>query len=162
MIFIDRKSIYFVIFILAIGAALSGLLFLYFKKPVAVQTNGFSYAHILHGPTVDIPVSIADTEQAREQGLSDTQSLPTGSGMLFIFDTPDTYGFWMKGMQYPLDIVWLDSNLTIVDIAHSVSPASYPKIFYPTHAAKYVLEVNAEFSTDRALEIGQKMTILAK
>src|SRR5665213_2781686 len=56
----------------------------------------------------EIPLSIAgvtltafvsDTDAARTQGLSDTPSLPTGTAMLFVFDTPGQYSFWMKDMN---------------------------------------------------------------
>ena len=171
---LTHKYIYYVISILlAIGAACIGLLFLHFGS------NGFSGApfsqsnsiktvngggqrvisSVLHAPTVDIAITIADTEQSREQGLSDTTSLPTNSGMLFVFDTASKYGFWMKDMKYNLDIVWLDENLKIVDITTDVSANSYPKIFYPSQPVRYVLEVNGKFSTAHDLKVGQIVTI---
>src|SRR5690606_29625859 len=61
-------------------------------------------------------IEIADTDQARQKGLSGRQKLPRGSGLLFIFPKPDYYSFWMKEMNFPIDIIWLDSDKKIVDI----------------------------------------------
>ncbi|MEO5646703.1 MAG: DUF192 domain-containing protein [Candidatus Paceibacterota bacterium] len=163
--------IYYVLSILlAIGVAVIGLLFLHFSfgapfsHTVSMQlVNGDGkYASVLHAPTVDIPVAIANTDQSREQGLSGTTTLPPDSGMLFVFDTPGKYGFWMKDMSYGLDFVWLDANLTIIDITPDVAAISYPKIFYPSQPVVYVLEVNEKFSTAHGLTIGQKLNLSQK
>src|SRR4051812_48326835 len=57
-----------------------------------------------------ISIEVADTPEARERGPSGRESLPQGSGVLFVFDAPATYGFWMKDMRFPIDIVWLDEE----------------------------------------------------
>jgi uncharacterized membrane protein (UPF0127 family) len=63
--------------------------------------------------------------------------------MLFTFDYPDMYAFWMKDMEFPIDIIWLDDSFKIVHVESGVSPQSYPKIFRPTKESSFVLEVNA-------------------
>src|ERR1700744_2057454 len=100
---------------------------------------------------LEIPVAIADTAAKQQQGLSDTPSLPANDGMLFAFDTPGKIGFWMKDMNYSLDFVWLDNSMKIVAIDTDVTPATYPKIYYPPQDISYVLEVNAGFSTTHNL-----------
>ena len=87
-------------------------------------------------------IEVADTDDERMQGLSDRDSLPRGSGMLFIFEKPGVHGFWMKDMRFPIDIVWLDESYKVVDIARSMSPNSFPHVFYPPRPVKYVLETN--------------------
>jgi uncharacterized membrane protein (UPF0127 family) len=155
MVFMVNKKIsyiHYAIFIqLAIGAALLGLLFLHRAERMTTS----SAQPALHSGALTIPVTIAATAQTREQGLSNTASLPTDNGMLFIFDTPGNYGFWMKDMHYPLDMVWMDSGMNIVTITPHVTVASYPKIFYPTAPVRYVLEVNDGFSTRHDLKVGQ-------
>jgi uncharacterized membrane protein (UPF0127 family) len=153
MILVNKTSIYYVIFILAIGAGIFGLLFLHHTGP--------AHTAILHG-SIDIPVSIADTEQSRDQGLSDTASLPVDAGMLFVFESTGKPGFWMKDMQYPLDFVWLNDNLEIVDITPTVAVDTFPSVFYPSQPIRCVLEVNAGFSTAHSLKIGQKFELVQK
>lgn len=88
-------------------------------------------------------VDIANTPELRELGLSGRDSLATGTGMLFIFDAAGQWGFWMKGMSFPIDIIWLDQDFKPVQVATNVSPNSYPKTFYPRQEALYVLELPA-------------------
>jgi uncharacterized membrane protein (UPF0127 family) len=150
MVLVNKTSIYYVIFILAIGAALLGLLFL---RSMSV------HGAVLHAGTVDIPVTIADTVQSRARGLSGTPSLPSNVGMLFVYGSSDKYGFWMKDMHYPLDLVWIDEDFKIVDIAANVSPDTYPHVFYPAVSARYVLEMNGGFSTIHSLVVGQSVLL---
>ena len=51
-----------------------------------------------------IKVELAITPEARAQGLSGRPSLSENEGVLFVFDKPDKYSFWMKNMNFPLDI----------------------------------------------------------
>jgi uncharacterized membrane protein (UPF0127 family) len=108
---------------------------------------------------LEIPVSVADTSEEQEQGLSGTLFLPPNTGKLFVFNTDDRYGFWMKDMRYPIDIIWIDKDMRIVDITHDIASDSYPKIFYPSVPVRYVLEVNAGFSTVHQLIENQLLEI---
>lgn len=113
------------------------------------------------GDGTSISVTIAGTDAKREQGLSDTSSLLPGTGMLFVFDTSGKYGFWMKDMQYPIDIIWIDTDGRIITVAPNVRPDTYPDtVFYPLVPATYVLEVNAGFSALHRLETGQSISII--
>lgn len=89
-----------------------------------------------------ITVEIADAPAERRRGLSGRASLPTGTGLLFIFDKPGYHGFWMKEMNFPIDILWLDDDFKIVDSWLNAEPASYPKVFTPKIKTRYVLETN--------------------
>lgn len=141
---------YFCIWALSIGILCA--VFVLLRHPQKPQGASVSY----HGYT--LPVSIADTPQALEKGLSGTAMLAPDTGMLFIFKTPGQYGFWMKDMQYPLDIIWLDSSFKIVHIEENVTPATYPKIFYGTPDTLYVLEVNAHTASKMQFIEGQNFT----
>lgn len=90
-----------------------------------------------------ILVKQAKTLEERENGLSGTSELPVGQGLLFTFPVPDRYGFWMKDMNYPIDMFWFDSQFKLVNKELSVSPDTYPNVFYPPVPATYVLETRA-------------------
>ena len=102
----------------------------------------------------EIKVTVADTPDIQEQGLSGKKELKADEGMLFIFSNPGTYGFWMKDMLFPIDIIWFDSNRKIVDEWQSARPESYPKIHAPRDASQYVLEVQAGFFASHVLKNG--------
>ena len=97
---------------------------------------------------------VVDTEEQRMQGLSEKGFLPSGMSMLFVFDKPDTYGIWMKDMNFPLDIVWLDKDKKIIYTLSHVDPSTYPHVFYPPTEALYVLEVRSGFLENQGIKVG--------
>ncbi len=109
--------------------------------------------HIQIGNTT-VAVEVADTEALREQGLSGRSDLPNGQGMLFVFESDDTFGIWMKDMLFPIDIVWADASGTVITIAKNVAPDTYPKVFYPSTPARYVVELPAGFAAAHGVAEG--------
>ena len=105
-----------------------------------------------------IHVRIADDDRKRELGLSYFKELPADQGMLFLFDQPGVYPFWMKGMNFPLDIIWLkkapQNSFEVVFVAESVDPATYPRIIDPNTEADAVLEINANSATRSGVAVG--------
>lgn len=106
------------------------------------------------GP-ISLQASIADTNEERAQGLSDTPYIPAGIAKLFIFDTSEKWSFWMKNMNYPIDIFWVDESGRVVHVVEEAKPDSYPKIsFIPPVPAKYVIETKAGFAQENNIEVG--------
>lgn len=106
-----------------------------------------------------VEVSVADTFAEQSRGLAGVESLRDNEGMLFVFGTPGRYGFWMKGMKIPIDIIWLDKHGVVVDMKENVPPSSYrsnedAETFLPARAASYVLEVRAGFAEAHGVKIG--------
>lgn len=106
-----------------------------------------------------ISLIIADTEEKREKGLGNRDYLPKNKGMLFVFDKPDAYGFWMKDMRFAIDIVWLDENKKIVHIEKNVLPNTFPNTFIPPQKSLYVIETNVGFVDENDLEVGKILTL---
>ncbi len=79
--------------------------------------------------------------------------------MLFVFDEPGKHGIWMKDMRFPLDIIWIDNNLRIVDIKKNISPDTFPEVFEPKSDATFVVEVNAGFAERNDLMIGSELVL---
>lgn len=154
-----------IIFIALVGFfILAGLFFLLFsssdKTPVQgdqtkngnneINTGGFLYSLKIN--EIDLYVELADTPEKRAQGLSGRKELNHDRGILFVFDKSDAYSFWMKDMNFPIDIIWIGEDLKIADITRNVNPESYPKTFQPKKSAKYVLEVNAGWSLKNGIQ----------
>lgn len=106
-----------------------------------------------------LSIEVADTESAREQGLSGRAGLPEGKGMLFVFEQDGTWGIWMKDMLFSIDIIWMDAAGTVLTVAAKVSPDSYPKIFFPVAPARYVLEVPAGYARKAGIAEGVKIVL---
>lgn len=104
-----------------------------------------------------IRAEVASTEAAREKGLSGRAELGQDQGMLFVFDEVGKYCFWMKNTNFPLDILWLDSDKKVVDIELNISPDTYPASFCPEKAAKYALEVNSGLSQQEGVGLGSQL-----
>ncbi|KND47184.1 MAG: hypothetical protein AB199_01995 [Parcubacteria bacterium C7867-004] len=102
---------------------------------------------------------IVDTDALRELGLGGRASIPSEYGMLFVFEQADRYGFWMKGMQTSIDIIWLSEDGTILAINESVSPDTYPKPFYPPVPVRYVLETRAGEANAKGWDVGTKLNL---
>lgn len=100
-------------------------------------------ATVISPQGVHIQVRVADTDITRELGLSYFESLPDKQGMLFIFPQVGIYSFWMKDMNFPIDIIWMDENLRVVDRFINVDPSNYPETYTPSASAAYVLEISA-------------------
>lgn len=116
-----------------------------------------STSEVFFGSTA-VPVEVAATPEARVHGLSGRASLPTGSGMLFVFDNDGEWSFWMKDMKFSLDIIWANSAGRVVTVLPSVSPDTYPKRFSPSLPARFVLEVPAGFAREHNIYEGARMT----
>lgn len=106
------------------------------------QNNTYETTSIKIGSRTFI-AEVANTEAKRTLGLSGRKSLQTNQGMLFVFDEPSQPGFWMKDMNFPIDIIWLDENKKIIGIEKNLQPSSYPQVFYPPQKIKSVLEINS-------------------
>lgn len=104
-------------------------------------------------------VAVADTDALRAQGLSGTAPFEEDEGMLFVFDDDGIYSFWMKDMNYAIDILWLDAAGKVVHIERNLSPDSYPMSFTPHSPARYVLEVRAGFADQHDIQIGDSANL---
>ena len=103
-----------------------------------------------------VRAEVAETPEARARGLSGHAPLSPDEGMLFRFGTPGRYAFWMSGMTFPIDIIWLRDD-AIVDMAPTVPPpgeGQEPPLYWPRIAADAVLEVSSGTARSVGLRIG--------
>lgn len=112
------------------------------------------YSRTLSIAGQSLSVAYANTEASREQGLSYTDKLGSDQGMLFIFEEVVSPSFWMKDMNYPLDIIWIDKNKNVIGITKDIKPSTYPEKFSPPSEVLYVLEVNSGFSDLHNINVG--------
>ena len=101
---------------------------------------------------VVLEVQIADTDPRRARGLMFQEQLPFNEAMLLVFDNAGMQSIWMLNMQFPLDIIWIDENNSVVYIEKNVPPCktALETVTCPSYRggnkdAKYVLEVTAGF-----------------
>jgi len=102
---------------------------------------------------------VVTTAAAQERGLGGRTEVPENYGMLFVFSQAGNYGFWMKDMLVPIDVIWLGTDGTILKIDANVQPNTYPAAFYPPKPVKYVLETRANEAARRGWELGTKVQL---
>lgn len=108
-----------------------------------------------------INLIVATAEKDRIKGLSGRKSLEANQGMLFVFEKKGTYSFWMKEMNFPIDIIYIDGG-KVVDIFENVAPGKDSqnlKIYKPSNPANFVLEINAGKSKKLNIKKGSKITL---
>lgn len=98
---------------------------------------------------------VARTASERQQGLSGTSQIAADEALVFDFLAEDRWGIWMKDMNYPIDIVWLDGDKNVIHIVKDAQPSSYPTVTYrPAEPAKYVIELKAGVTSAKRITIG--------
>lgn len=112
-----------------------------------------------------IKVEVADTASKRSKGLGGKQSLGENEGMLFVFDKTDKHPFWMKGLIFPLDFIWI-KNDKVVDLLPNIPPpekgqadSSLP-IYSSKEEVDKVLEVNAGTILKLNIKVGDSVKLI--
>lgn len=134
------------------------------SSTVSTVSSEKTYSSITHLPSKTIIASkgsvkafVAENDTDRENGLSGQSSLPHGVGMLFVFDTPGKYGFWMKDMDFSIDMIWIGADKKVVGVTKNVLSSSYPFVFMPPKDILYVLEMNAGSVVEFGLTTGTQL-----
>ncbi|MBU3601980.1 DUF192 domain-containing protein [Polynucleobacter sp. AM-25C3] len=99
-----------------------------------------------------IQAEIADTPKAREVGLMNRTSMPTNSGMLFIFEQKAGHCFWMNNTKIPLSIAFIADDGKIVNIEEM--QAETTNNHCPKAAVRYALEMNKQWFSERVIVPG--------
>ena len=99
-----------------------------------------------------IQAELADTPKAREVGLMNRTSMPTNSGMLFIFEQKAGHCFWMNNTKIPLSIAFIADDGKIVNIEEM--QAETTNNHCPKAAVRYALEMNKQWFSERMIVPG--------
>ena len=118
-------------------------------------------------PTVELKTGIyriqaelADTPKAREVGLMNRTSMPSNSGMLFIFEQKAGHCFWMNNTKIPLSIAFIADDGKIVNIEEM--QAETTNNHCPQAAVRYALEMNKQWFSERVIVPGTVVTGLPR
>jgi len=105
-------------------------------------------------------VELALDAPAWQQGLMQQKSLPSDQGMLFVFPEAAPRSFWMKDTLIPLDIIFFDSNGSLLNFKTAEPCRQDPCSTYASSApAQSVLEINAGLATQLGLEAGAQLIL---
>ena len=121
------------------------------RGTVAIETT--------QGP-VSVDVEIADSDEERQVGLMNRESLPEDAGMLFVFEEDVDFGFWMKNTLIPLSIAFADADGEIVRILDMEPCEADPcTVYEPEATYRTALEVNQGAFADWGVAEGDRLTL---
>lgn len=96
---------------------------------------------------------LALDNNSRTKGLSGTPTLSPDRALLMVFPSEGKWGIWMKDMNYPIDIVWLDQSKKVIYIVKNASPDDQTTVYQPKTPAKYVVELTGGTVDSRRIKI---------
>ena len=132
--------------------------------PTPTPPSGLREARLTVGDATFV-VEIADTREARNRGLGGRDSLDADRGMWFVFEQPQWATFWMRGVRFPLDIVWVTDELVVSGVAPNVpppapgTPNSELTIYNSNVQVRYVLEINAGLAALHGIVPGAEVSV---
>jgi uncharacterized membrane protein (UPF0127 family) len=108
---------------------------------------------------VKINAETMRSEAELMRGLMFRESLPSGRGMLFIHAKENNFHYWMYQTKIPLDVIWMDHDRRIVEMALDTPPCPSSSArecpnYGGNYKSKYVLEVNAGIARKNGLKNG--------
>ena len=139
-----------------------------FLKDTQIPNDRYLLARVIVNG-FELATDLAITDDQKAKGLAVKDHLKENEGMLFVYEEPSRQGFWMKDMKFPIDIIWLDSNGTVVHIEHNLQPCISDQspsagllncpIYTPNNYSLYVLETIAGFSQKHNIKIGTNIDL---
>jgi uncharacterized membrane protein (UPF0127 family) len=108
-----------------------------------------------------VAVEIVANDELRAQGLMYRESVPSGTGMLFVYRQSGEYGFWMKNTYIPLDMIWMDETGQVVALHENVPPCRADPCpgYNPGTTARYILELAAGEAKAHGVKVGAKVQL---
>jgi hypothetical protein len=109
----------------------------------------------------NVSVRVANDRSERYTGLSTTDSLDPGEGMLFVHPRAGSYAYVMRDMAFPLDIVFVAANgtITIIHEAPTEPGESGSELTRYRGRGKYVLEVPRGYTNATGVEVGDRVKL---
>jgi uncharacterized protein len=133
------------------------------KKKTQVSKNTGPCGSYRHDAQVKVSGKTFDVElpknsDAFDKGLGGRPCITDSEGMLFRFKQSGQYPFWMKGMKFPIDIIWIGADHKVAAVEVNEAPSTYPDKFVNQRPAQYVLEIKADLSKQLHIDIGTPVT----
>ena len=128
-------------------------------QEVRSGSNGYRQVKVTVNGLV-LVADIAATDEQRTKGLSVKDRLAENEAMLFVFDNEAEHTFWMKNMKFPIDIIWIDTDKTVVHIEHDLQPCSSELLcptYKPIDDSLYVLETVGGFAEKHDIVKGTRV-----
>ena len=131
---------------------IEGVLFILFLLWIPIAHSEGLLRIPLYIHEKEIRVEVAKTPEERSRGLMGRKHLAKDEGMLFIFETEDYHGFWMKDTLLPLSIAFISKDGRIVWITDMKPLTSDSHV--PPRPVLYALEMNKGWFSSHGIKVG--------
>ena len=117
------------------------VLYLFFKKIYHVILN---YKEYYADNRLQLNLVKANNEKKRNKGLMYRKNpLKNNEGLLFIYPKPQKIKMWMKNTYIPLDLLFLDNKMKVIDFKENLKPHNVKNNYISNVKCKYAIEINA-------------------
>ncbi|MFP4174193.1 MAG: DUF192 domain-containing protein [Halobacteriales archaeon] len=112
----------------------------------------------------ELGVEVADTRRERARGLMERETLPDDTGMLFVYGSAEPQSFWMKDTLVPLDIIFVDEEMRVLNVEHADvpepgTPDDELSSYTSDGAARYVVEAERSYANRTGVSRGDELVI---
>ncbi len=144
-----------------ISKEMASLLLLLMVLVAAMGIRSMSAVEVGFKSGARVAVEVVKEPAELSLGLMFRRSLAEDRGMLLAYGFDGHHAIWMKNMYFPLDILWLDSDLRVVNIVEDAPPCSAEPcvVYMPKKPGRYVLEVRADFVEKNEVNEGDQVVI---
>ena len=101
-------------------------------------------------------VEVADHPAERSRGLMERESMPTGAGMLFVYERPQRAVFWMKNTLIPLDMIFMDARGQVTHVHENAQPLDLTPI-EGGDDVQFILEINGGLAGRMGIAEGSEL-----
>jgi len=125
------------------------------------RVTKYEHAEMRYGNN-SFDLLVANTYSKLMLGLMKLKSIGKHEGMILVFKREARHGIWMLNMNFPIDIIWLDKNFKVVDIAYDAQPCNSILnciTYYPIENARYVVEITSGMAKRMKLKKGAKVAV---
>ncbi len=148
----------------AAGLIIAAAYFLYTDDVTGYEeaTVGFELAD---GGSLNITCEVADSAIERANGLQDREELAISKGMLFVFEEPKEASFIMHNVEFPLDIIFIAENGTVVNVEEAEveepdTPYDDLVRYRSDGEVKWIVEINKGLSQQYGIWPGTRVEIV--
>jgi uncharacterized membrane protein (UPF0127 family) len=115
-----------------------------------------------HEEIATFSVEVVSGMMEIQQGLSGRSSMLQGNGMLFILDSTEEHFFWMKGMEFPIDILFFDKSGALSEVLAGLQACDNCLTYAAPPDTAFALEVNAGTAGLLGITKGDRIVFVSK
>ncbi|MFC1727356.1 DUF192 domain-containing protein [Patescibacteria group bacterium] len=149
-----KKTLGLIIFLVCLPL---GLIFIW--QRLVSQTKNLSPQPYIEINQTQIWVEIASSSAQKAKGLSDREDILPNNGMLFLYNTSSRHSFWMKGMKFALDFIFIEDQ-EVVDLVKNVPPplsGEIPQSIWAKKKFNKAIEVKGGMIDSWQIQVGDQV-----